>query len=54
MIKERGDMEEIKKEELQEETPENTCECEETCTCEKEEASSLKDKFLKKKENKKV
>lgn len=54
MIKERGDMEEIKKEELQEETPENTCECEETCTCEKEEASSLKDKFLKKKENKEV
>lgn len=47
-------MEEIKKEELQEETPENTCECEETCTCEKEEASSLKDKFLKKKENKEV
>jgi len=54
MIKERGDMEEIKKEELQEETPENTCECEETCACEKEEASSLKDKFLKKKENKEV
>ena len=47
-------MEEIKKEELQEETPENPCECEETCTCEKEEASSLKDKFLKKKENKEV
>jgi len=47
-------MEEIKKEELQEETPENTCECEETCACEKEEASSLKDKFLKKKENKEV
>ena len=59
MIKERGDMEEIKKDEIQEETPVETCECEETCTCEEAdtcecEDSSLKGKFLKKKENKEI
>ena len=51
-------MEEIKKDEIQEETVE-TCECEETCTCDEAdtcecEDSSLKGKFLKKKENKEI
>ena len=50
MIKERGDMEDMKKEEVVEEVVNETENVDETVN--EEETASLKDKFLKKKENK--